>query len=95
MDFRFFTVAHNKDKWNGKMNNLPTLYFMISSNHLYPIIDKHTRASISNINAKSGGKPYVKKTKPEELQPYKNIIDSITQKTFMILLIARTVETVI
>ena len=53
------------------MNNSPPLYFMISSNHLYPIIDKHTQASISHINAKSGGKPYVKTTKPEDLQPYK------------------------
>lgn len=67
VDFRFFTVDHNKNKWPGKMNNLPTLYFMISSNHLYPIIDKHTQASISHINGNGGGKLYTKKTKPEEL----------------------------
>ena len=68
---------------------------MISSNRLYPIIDKHTQASISHINAKSGGKPYVKKTKPEDLKPCDNIIDFITQKMFMILLIARTAGTII
>ena len=58
IDFRFFTVEHNKDKGYSRMNNYPILYFMISSNHLYPIPDKHVQLSISQIN-KCGGKPYI------------------------------------
>jgi len=58
VDFRFFTVEHNKDRGYSRMNNYPILYFMVSSNHLYPIPDKHVQLSISQIN-KCGGKPYV------------------------------------
>ena len=32
---------------------------MVASNHLYPIINKTTQNSISQINSNSTGKPYV------------------------------------
>ena len=53
----FFTVSTNKDKEYQKRNHYPVLYFMIACNHLYPIEDKHTQLSLSNIN-KQVGKPY-------------------------------------
>ena len=58
VDFRFFTVEHNKDKGYSRMNHYPILYFMIADNHFYPIEDKHVQLSISQIN-KCGGKPYI------------------------------------
>ncbi len=41
------------------MNHYPVLYFMIACNHIYPIEDKRTQLSISNIN-KKGGRAYNK-----------------------------------
>ena len=50
VDYRFFTVDHNKDKEYSRMTNFPVLYFMIAGNHLYPIEGQPTHMSISQIN---------------------------------------------
>ena len=34
VDFRFFTVEHNKDKRYSRMNHYPIFNFMIAYNHL-------------------------------------------------------------
>ena len=67
VDFKYHITASHNDHNYTPTRNIPSLFYMIENNHLYPITNKQHQNSISKIKDQTHKKIF----KPKEEKPQK------------------------